>query len=559
MEPGAGGAAVPDVLHLFRRGAADINTRFRFVSVPLPGRRVRHGTFDGASWSTKAASCTRPSPASFQCQVFCFYQEFPMVGLSPEQLKAYLAKFAPEFHFHPDEKYFPSTVDAYLANVILYDKDNNKISVGEKGVTVEELKKPSADGGSYLEIAPGCEGIEKGSASNITVYCRAVEVPMPGPAVAYDLQYWVFYAQRGASTGRFGNALYDTVPFFLTPCGQHQGDWKVIKVRIDNTGSMLGVFFSAHTWGTWYALSAIGQKGGFEVTSTGAPVVYVACYSHSCFGQPDQTIVEATRGVLSAGVLHIDVIEQTGKGLSGQSTGLDLTDLGWLAFRGNWGPKEKQKLDTLPLQAAISNVVLAAPWLAPLIPLMGGLAATAMIFVEIFGDRLYTADAGGAATPANQIQWRSGEIMKFDGTFNIFRADEPGKLALGVRPNGGAGKPALLVQQTYDANEQSQRWTISAAFSDTAFFGLVLTNVGTNLCARWMPDDSIQMQPYMADPSFTWQPDCDINAHFWVFNKDFDSHVMDVSGGGNGTNQPVVIYKWHNAENQKFALKRLAS
>jgi hypothetical protein len=325
-----------------------------------------------------------------------------------------------------------------------------------------------------------------------------------------------------------------------------------VKVRIDANGTLVGVFFSAHTWGTWYPASAKGQPGGFQCNAKGGPLVYVACQSHSCFAQPGQTVVESTK-VLVPEVLALSIVEQTGAGRWSQSATTEIDALKWLEYKGTWGPKGSERISREALQPAIAGAIEAAPWLAALLlaPGLGlTLAGIALATAEAFGPFLYDAQVNGAATPKNQVQWKGDLIMPLAGQYYILRYNDR-SLALGIMP-ATAASPALLAQQRFAQNDPTQKWQLSVAFSNSSYCGVVLTNIQTKLSARWYSDGSIQLQQYLGDPSFTWQLDC-LSSNCWAINKDFDGHVMDVAGNSSEPNTRVIVYDWRNQANQMFS------
>src|SRR5947209_17903854 len=103
--------------------------------------------------------------------------------LSDAALQTYTNQYAPEFHFHPDEQYFPCDVDYYFQHCNLYNRNHEKISTAAIGVTSAELQAANADSDSYLQIAPGNEAVKSGALSRLaqdhtfTVYSHVVKQP----------------------------------------------------------------------------------------------------------------------------------------------------------------------------------------------------------------------------------------------------------------------------------------------------------------------------------------------------------------------------------------------
>jgi hypothetical protein len=225
-----------------------------------------------------------------------------------------LERWAPKLYFHPDEKYFPCSVDWYLRRVSLNDGAGNVVYkpvispperpdssvladeyLGQRREwTLRILSKSSRAGD--LETA-SCYG-----------YVRPVTEPQSGRLLAKDLNYWFFYAFNGNIFDRDTLSRYLSVgtvlaggSILLIPDGavafialletlakakawvsswdgldQHQGDWETITVRVDPDGQPIQqIYFAAHGQGTW--------ETKYDVTQDGRPKVYVAKESHASY------------------------------------------------------------------------------------------------------------------------------------------------------------------------------------------------------------------------------------------------------------------------------------
>jgi hypothetical protein len=132
---------------------------------------------------------------------------------------------APVVRFHPQEKYFPTNIEAFIANTV-----------------------PADDG---LALRDTSDAGKAGNLGAARVYVNA----KVGPD-STELQYWFLYAYNGAGTAYFKYLkvfTYDAIgDYSMAPCGQHEGDWEHITVRVDNrTGQLAAVYLSQHDAGVF--------------------------------------------------------------------------------------------------------------------------------------------------------------------------------------------------------------------------------------------------------------------------------------------------------------------
>ncbi len=145
-----------------------------------------------------------------------------------------------------------------------------------------------------------------GSYANKT-YGRALYAP-DGSVV---LQYWLFYYDN-PKTYFFG--------------GSHEGDWEMVQVELDGTGSPQSATYAQHTKGEHCPWSSV-------LTSSGAPVVYVAEGSHASYFTAGEHNAQSDYG-------EFDFVNDYADGaVSGDPLGvIDVTSPpGWIGWPGQWG------------------------------------------------------------------------------------------------------------------------------------------------------------------------------------------------------------------------------
>jgi hypothetical protein len=239
-------------------------------------------------------------------------------GLLPDDDEL-LKRWAPQLYLHPEEKYFPCSVDWYLQRVSLLDGAGREIykpvidpperpdsSVladeypGQRREWTLRILQPRSRAGD-LQTA-SCYG-----------YARDVTDPQSGRLLAKDLNFWFFYAFNGNIFNRGRLTTYLNVgtvlaggsilvlpeapylPLALAAAllkardwvaswdgvDMHQGDWETVTVRVDPSGEIIQkIYFAAHGQGSW--------ETEFDRTQDGRPKVYVAKESHASYATTGQ-------------------------------------------------------------------------------------------------------------------------------------------------------------------------------------------------------------------------------------------------------------------------------
>jgi hypothetical protein len=180
-------------------------------------------------------------------------------ALTAEEVHAIIAGSGPLLRLHPDETYLPMSPEGFLAKAIRT--------------------------GDYLTAEQSVLG---GDLATAEAYVFANQVC----AQFTDLQFFFFYGYNGppsiqvqlwlAKGGFFLGAR--TQDFDGLNCGQHQGDWEHVTLRVDNyLKTVVAVGYDSHGDTEWHAPPADGQ---------------VQCYAslnmHACAPVPGEYLELAT-------------------------------------------------------------------------------------------------------------------------------------------------------------------------------------------------------------------------------------------------------------------------
>jgi chitinase len=262
-----------------------------------------------------------------------------MLDNSVEGRTKLLRRFAPQVRFHPDEAFFPISVDDYLSYVTLKRADNvpDKPRPSFQDLAACRLFGDAA----HLEYHPRQQSSagQDPRTSSIPPRCYAhILLTRDWLGAEYvDLQYWFFYAFNGALS------LPISVIPLLTPAfsgGEHFGDWEHVTVRINAQQQMVAVYCSAHSDEAQWHKSGEFQTVGDQ--SDGVhPVIYAAYHSHANYidaktqsrkglAPDDRTADGGAQWNCWGNVMEIDWATQTPT-LNGQD---------WVLFMGKWGQTE---------------------------------------------------------------------------------------------------------------------------------------------------------------------------------------------------------------------------
>lgn len=188
---------------------------------------------------------------------------------TPFDIETVVSRFAPQVRFHPEEVYFASSVEWYLARVglvhvtspvhakrpatftpVLGKGEVNSLSLVSQQVD-DDLSGGESRGTFYLEI-PHDRDHAKTCAGDLRSARCYVHVQLARPG-RWHLIYLFCYPYNGAIA--------------IDPNITHEGDWEHIKVEVDGAGETLQrIFFAAHAGGKWCSRYSTteGNTDGFR-------------------------------------------------------------------------------------------------------------------------------------------------------------------------------------------------------------------------------------------------------------------------------------------------------
>ncbi|RDX90464.1 hypothetical protein CR513_27657, partial [Mucuna pruriens] len=320
--------------------------------IHAPGVRV--GTFVAQNGSS--------NPPSIACLKNT--NAIPKYMPNLEQIKALLQVYSPVMSLHPDEEYFPSSVEWFFNNgALLYKKgqESSPVTVQPDGSNLPQ--DPNNDGAYWLDLpADGIdkERVKKGDLPSAISYVHVK--PMLGGTFT-DIAMWVFYPFNGP-----GRAKVEFITINLGKIGEHVGDWEHVTLRVSNfNGELKHVYFSQHSKGTWLDSSQL------EFQSGNKPLYYSSLHGHASYPHAGLNLI---------GSDSIGIRNDTAKGdqvldmgafqlVSAQYLGSDVVEPHWLNYFREWGPKidydintELKKLEKfLPgkLKTTLENIVKRLP------------------------------------------------------------------------------------------------------------------------------------------------------------------------------------------------------
>lgn len=178
-------------------------------------------------------------------------------------LPGHVFRFAPEFRFHPDEQWWPCSIEWYLHKCTLVDG----LNIIERHVTQNTLVQYN-NPRYQLYFNPEYTNGQQLQLNSVPVYCGVTKKDE-----YTDYQYCVLFAYNGPSK------LCHT----CLEAGEHFTDVEHVTVRVCNeTDKILSVYYGAHRYndGMWV------DGDDVQKSRTGSPIVYVALGSHAMYPEP---------------------------------------------------------------------------------------------------------------------------------------------------------------------------------------------------------------------------------------------------------------------------------
>ena len=319
--------------------------------IEAPGVRV--GTFEAQNGTLRPPS------------IACLKNNNPIPNHMPnlEQVNAILKKHSPVMYLHPDEEYFPSSVEWFFSNgAQLHTKgQGSAINIPPNGSNLPQGGKN--DGAYWIDLpadAKEQERVKKGNLSSAKSYVHVK--PVDGGTYT-DLAMWVFYPFNGPA-----RAKVEFLNLNLGKIGEHVGDWEHVTLRVSNfNGDLKQMYFSEHNKGIWLDSSLI------EYHIDHKPKYYSSLLGHASYPHP---------GLHLVGQKSVGIRNDTDKGsifdlgssfqvVAAEYLGSQVVEPPWLNYFREWGPKIQYDLDkelkklenNLPsfLKRALENIVKKLP------------------------------------------------------------------------------------------------------------------------------------------------------------------------------------------------------
>ncbi|KAK9902691.1 hypothetical protein WJX75_002901 [Coccomyxa subellipsoidea] len=206
-----------------------------------------------------------------------------------QELQDIIASNCPVFYFHPEERYFPCTVQWFLERselqLIRKGWRRRVLRVIEQVGTLngESLTRAEAWFGAHpfkrsfmmlRLVDPRHRSGQPDQLNQVPIYAHAKEVvdPHSGRRTALEVNYMKFLAYNGSYK------LFGWIP--AGDLGAHDADWEHVTMRLTPDGRrVLGVYYSAHRHqdGVWRSAKDVPRSEG------GRPLAHIAVNGHGSY------------------------------------------------------------------------------------------------------------------------------------------------------------------------------------------------------------------------------------------------------------------------------------
>lgn len=205
--------------------------------------------------------------------------------------KQLIARYAPVFALHHDEKYYPISVEDFLSvaevrvrksgdNAVVPHKKKyfDEVAIPSGALTngdLAELGKRHPDQNVQLDIPEEHWGGAKAEEMDgVPIYAVLKRVYEPGEMSsdsieAIEINYTFLCCYNGP------------YKVFCFKTGEHVADWEHVTVRLDPDGELEGIYYSSHKnyEGDWKPVGKVPMRDG-------RPLVYLARDGHGCYSRP---------------------------------------------------------------------------------------------------------------------------------------------------------------------------------------------------------------------------------------------------------------------------------
>jgi hypothetical protein len=328
--------------------------------------------------------------------------------LTLDQVNDAIKKYGPLLHLHPDEQFFNTSIDYFLAHSELIEViDKKKKQTKSHGVVkAEELPQSGKDHSFYLNLK---DDGKSGDFSQAKAYVRAFWKP----GMAYtDLQFWLFNSYNGPGTLHIDGLKMDSIAssgdISVAPLGEHVGDWEMCMVRVNNTTlNVDGIWLSQHAKGHFVTADQLAGTLKFQGKQ---PIIYSARNGHGNFPSPGPNQTEFKKiGGIPAGFdffVRNDCAEG-GRTLDcSKSYELISADFlpgvkepAWVTYPFAWGPEgTSTHITTAEIQELVHTA--AGDELSRFLPFTGGVVLASEILPHFI-----KGDINGPASPSKHGSW----------------------------------------------------------------------------------------------------------------------------------------------------------
>jgi hypothetical protein len=224
----------------------------------------------------------------------------------------FVNSYAPKLYFTADEKFYPTSVHYVITSSVLMKRISNSERLVIDNSPLPRSLGEYTDSDLYLDNKlKTFEEIVSDYSSKSDQLGYDVYVHIFEKDGFKIIQYWFLYV--------YNNGLLN----------EHQGDWEVIQIFINDKGNPSRAIYSQHINGEnakWEDVEKFDQTH---------PVVYVAQGSHANYFRPYQGKIVLEHGIVGNDGLVIEP-EDLNLVILGERNSHS-TDQSWLDFTGRWG------------------------------------------------------------------------------------------------------------------------------------------------------------------------------------------------------------------------------
>lgn len=135
-----------------------------------------------------------------------------------------LEKYAPVLYFHPDELFFPTTIDAMLEES---DLKVNNVTIDELPVLVDSLSSPDVTGEYYLDMV--------GASGGLVVFGIPIDPFLVPESDRFNIYPYIVYGRESEPDNMHIVLQYWFFYSYNDWNNKHEGDWEMIQIVLNKT------------------------------------------------------------------------------------------------------------------------------------------------------------------------------------------------------------------------------------------------------------------------------------------------------------------------------------